>query len=65
MKKTNRQTMSWHSLAKEMGMDYRSLKENCKGIMRRINKISKKPRTLYPAQVKIIKDHLAYTDKED
>lgn len=54
--------ISWTKLAEELGTDVRTLKANCKGIMRRIDAISVKKqgkcRFLWPKQVLIIKKHL-------
>ncbi len=52
---------NWSTLAAEYGMNYRTLKLNCKGIMKQLDacvKPRKNYRNLIPKQVEIIRKHI-------
>jgi hypothetical protein len=52
---------NWSTLAAEYEMDYRTLKLNCKAIMKKLDdcvKPRKNYRNLTPKQVEIIKNHI-------
>lgn len=54
--------LTWTKLAESLNMDLRTLKRNCKGIMRNINAVEqvKRGKPLLPKQIELIKKHLGY-----